>query len=83
MQPIGEDATNAGVFGPDMWRPWGQNLLARKRSIDGHSSETPHSSRSAARCHAGVVGLGCGAGSLTLGMAARRADPLRWADGGP
>jgi pimeloyl-ACP methyl ester carboxylesterase len=27
MQPIGEDATNPGVFGPDMWRPWGQNLI--------------------------------------------------------
>ncbi|MBV9580531.1 MAG: alpha/beta hydrolase [Chloroflexi bacterium] len=27
MQPIGEDDTNPGVFGPDMWRPWGQNLI--------------------------------------------------------
>jgi len=27
MQPIGEDGTNPGVFGPDMWRPWGQNLI--------------------------------------------------------
>ena len=27
MQPIGDDHTNAGVFGPEMWRPWGQNLI--------------------------------------------------------
>jgi pimeloyl-ACP methyl ester carboxylesterase len=27
MQPIGHDATNDGAFGPDMWRPWGQNLI--------------------------------------------------------
>src|ERR1700682_3800391 len=27
MQPIGHDETNAGVFGPDMWTPWGQNLI--------------------------------------------------------
>ena len=27
MQPIGEDSTNPGVFGPEMWRPWGQNLI--------------------------------------------------------
>jgi len=27
MQPIGEDATNPGTFGPDMWKPWGQNLI--------------------------------------------------------
>jgi pimeloyl-ACP methyl ester carboxylesterase len=29
MQPIGEDATNPGTFGPEMWRPWGQNLIDR------------------------------------------------------
>lgn len=29
MQPIGEDATNAGVFGPEMWKPWGQNLIEK------------------------------------------------------
>jgi pimeloyl-ACP methyl ester carboxylesterase len=27
MQPIGHDDTNAGMFGPDMWRPWGQTLV--------------------------------------------------------
>src|SRR5260370_38827026 len=27
MQPIGHDETNSGVFGPDMWTPWGQNLI--------------------------------------------------------
>jgi pimeloyl-ACP methyl ester carboxylesterase len=27
MQPIGRDATNDGVFGPEMWMPWGQNLI--------------------------------------------------------
>jgi pimeloyl-ACP methyl ester carboxylesterase len=27
MQPIGHDDSNDGVFGPDMWRPWGQNLI--------------------------------------------------------
>jgi pimeloyl-ACP methyl ester carboxylesterase len=27
MQPIGHDESNAGAFGPDMWRPWGQNLI--------------------------------------------------------
>jgi pimeloyl-ACP methyl ester carboxylesterase len=27
MQPIGHDDTNSGVFGPDMWTPWGQNLI--------------------------------------------------------
>jgi pimeloyl-ACP methyl ester carboxylesterase len=27
MQPIGEDSTNPGTFGQDMWRPWGQSLL--------------------------------------------------------
>jgi pimeloyl-ACP methyl ester carboxylesterase len=27
MQPIGEDDTNPGTFGPDMWTPWGHNLI--------------------------------------------------------
>jgi pimeloyl-ACP methyl ester carboxylesterase len=27
MQPIGEDSTNPGLFGPEMWTPWGQNLV--------------------------------------------------------
>jgi len=27
MQPIGEDDTNPGLFGPKMWQPWGQNLI--------------------------------------------------------
>ncbi len=27
MQPIGHDQTNDGVFGPEMWTPWGQNLI--------------------------------------------------------
>jgi pimeloyl-ACP methyl ester carboxylesterase len=27
MQPIGHDETNDGVFGPEMWTPWGQNLI--------------------------------------------------------
>jgi pimeloyl-ACP methyl ester carboxylesterase len=27
MQPIGHDETNGGVFGPEMWTPWGQNLI--------------------------------------------------------
>jgi pimeloyl-ACP methyl ester carboxylesterase len=27
MQPIGADATNPDAFGPNMWQPWGQNLI--------------------------------------------------------
>jgi pimeloyl-ACP methyl ester carboxylesterase len=27
MQPIGHDETNMGRFGPDMWTPWGENLV--------------------------------------------------------
>jgi len=27
MQPIGEDDTNPGLFGPKMWQPWGQNHI--------------------------------------------------------
>ena len=27
MQPIGHDHTNDGVFGPEMWTPWGQSLI--------------------------------------------------------
>jgi pimeloyl-ACP methyl ester carboxylesterase len=27
MQPIGHDESNHGTFSPDMWRPWGQNLI--------------------------------------------------------
>jgi pimeloyl-ACP methyl ester carboxylesterase len=34
MQPIGEDATNTGTFGPDMWRPWGQNLIDKGAGFD-------------------------------------------------
>jgi len=30
MQPIGHDETNDGAFGPDMWTPWGQNLIATR-----------------------------------------------------
>ncbi len=29
MQPIGQDDSNPGTFGPDMWNPWGQNLIDR------------------------------------------------------
>jgi len=34
MQPIGEDSTNPGTFGPDMWRPWGQNLIDKGASVN-------------------------------------------------
>jgi pimeloyl-ACP methyl ester carboxylesterase len=34
MQPIGADATNPGTFGPDMWRPWGQNLIDKGARFD-------------------------------------------------
>jgi pimeloyl-ACP methyl ester carboxylesterase len=34
MQPIGHDETNDGVFGPEMWRPWGQNLMAQGAHFD-------------------------------------------------
>ena len=27
MQPIGHDETNDGTFSPEMWTPWGQNLI--------------------------------------------------------
>jgi pimeloyl-ACP methyl ester carboxylesterase len=27
MQPIGADESNPGLFGPDMWQPWAQNLI--------------------------------------------------------
>jgi pimeloyl-ACP methyl ester carboxylesterase len=27
MQPIGDDETNVGQFGPTFWQPWGQNLI--------------------------------------------------------
>jgi pimeloyl-ACP methyl ester carboxylesterase len=33
MQPIGEDDTNPGLFGPRMWQPWGQNLVDRGASF--------------------------------------------------
>jgi pimeloyl-ACP methyl ester carboxylesterase len=33
MQPIGEDESNPGLFGPDMWRPWGQNLIDKGASF--------------------------------------------------
>src|SRR6185312_17041024 len=33
MQPIGEDETNPGLFGPNMWRPWGQNLVDKGASF--------------------------------------------------
>jgi pimeloyl-ACP methyl ester carboxylesterase len=33
MQPIGHDASNDGMFGPDMWRPWGQNLIDKGASF--------------------------------------------------
>lgn len=33
MQPIGEDDTNPGLFGPNMWRPWGQNLVDKGASF--------------------------------------------------
>jgi len=33
MQPIGDDETNPGVFGPDMWRPWAQNLIDKGASF--------------------------------------------------
>ncbi|HLZ31642.1 MAG TPA: alpha/beta fold hydrolase [Chloroflexota bacterium] len=34
MQPIGHDETNDGVFGPDMWTPWGQNLIDKGAHFD-------------------------------------------------
>jgi pimeloyl-ACP methyl ester carboxylesterase len=34
MQPIGHDHTNDGVFGPEMWTPWGQNLIDKGASFD-------------------------------------------------
>jgi pimeloyl-ACP methyl ester carboxylesterase len=34
MQPIGHDTTNDGVFGPEMWRPWGQNLIDKGAQLD-------------------------------------------------
>jgi len=34
MQPIGQDATNPGTFGPEMWKPWGQNLIDKGASFD-------------------------------------------------
>jgi pimeloyl-ACP methyl ester carboxylesterase len=34
MQPIGHDETNDGVFGPDMWTPWGQNLIDKGARFD-------------------------------------------------
>jgi pimeloyl-ACP methyl ester carboxylesterase len=33
MQPIGHDSSNEGQFGPDMWRPWGQNLMDKGASF--------------------------------------------------
>jgi pimeloyl-ACP methyl ester carboxylesterase len=33
MQPIGEDETNPGYFGPDMWRPWGEALIEKGASF--------------------------------------------------
>jgi pimeloyl-ACP methyl ester carboxylesterase len=33
MQPIGEDDTNPGLFGPEMWTPWGQNLVDKGASF--------------------------------------------------
>jgi pimeloyl-ACP methyl ester carboxylesterase len=34
MQPIGADDTNPGTFGPDMWTPWGQNLIDKGAGLD-------------------------------------------------
>jgi pimeloyl-ACP methyl ester carboxylesterase len=34
MQPIGHDETNDGVFGPEMWTPWGQNLIDKGARFD-------------------------------------------------
>lgn len=34
MQPIGHDETNDGVFGPEMWTPWGQNLIDKGASFN-------------------------------------------------
>jgi pimeloyl-ACP methyl ester carboxylesterase len=34
MQPIGHDDTNDGVFGPEMWTPWGQNLIDKGAGFD-------------------------------------------------
>ena len=33
MQPIGEDETNPGYFGPDMWTPWGEALIEKGASF--------------------------------------------------
>lgn len=34
MQPIGHDETNDGVFSPEMWTPWGQNLIDKGAPFD-------------------------------------------------
>jgi len=34
MQPIGHDKTNDGVFGPEMWTPWGQNLIDKGAELN-------------------------------------------------
>ena len=33
MQPIGADESNPDAFGPDMFRPWGQNLIDKGASF--------------------------------------------------
>jgi pimeloyl-ACP methyl ester carboxylesterase len=40
MQPIGHDETNDGSFGPDMWRPWGQNLIDNGASFSMDEVDT-------------------------------------------
>jgi pimeloyl-ACP methyl ester carboxylesterase len=33
MQPIGENPSDPGYFGPDMWRPWGDNLIQKRAAF--------------------------------------------------
>lgn len=33
MQPIGDDETNVGQFGPTFWQPWGENLIANGADV--------------------------------------------------
>lgn len=34
MQPIGPDPNEPGYFGPRMWTPWGENLIANGAKVD-------------------------------------------------
>jgi hypothetical protein len=39
MQPIGEDDTNTGLFGPKMWQPWAQNLIDKGASFNAADAD--------------------------------------------